>query len=229
MNDPVENKDLGLMGFDFQRLEVPDPERWMRELQERVTASRDRVRLASFTGDETELAGPDLTFGSCFVRPRMWEQYGERHSGICLVFDRAMLESRIETELAEVPHYSGDVRYTPGGWAQSNARTAADADMLDRGFQEVVIQAHIDTYKDDFFFLKMDDWAAEHEYRLVLLDRSEEYGSFSYGESLHSVVLGERFPDWMWPAAKSATEEAGLQLLQLGWHDGRPFVMGTET
>jgi hypothetical protein len=228
MNDPVQNKDLGFMGFDFQRHGIDRPEHRMRVLQERVESTRDDVRLVSFTRDVTTYTGADIVFGSCFVRPRMWDHYGERHAGICLVFNRDRFERRVHELFRDRTYFCEEVRYTPAGWAGSRARSFAHLDLVDDDPRNVAVTAHIARFHEDFFFLKTDDWSSEHEYRVVVLERGEEFSYLPYGDALNAVVLGERFPLELHDHAQTAADTAGVQLLELGWADGRPFVSGFE-
>jgi hypothetical protein len=66
------------------------------------------------------------------------------------------------------------------------------------------VRDYIKTNRDAYFFLKSDDFATEHEYRVLLADGDGDHISIEYSDSLVGVVLGERFPAWQEPGAIKA-------------------------
>jgi hypothetical protein len=87
---------------------------------------------------------------------------------------------------------------------------------------------HIENYRDDFFFLKSDDWASEHEFRALLLSPEGEYAYVEFDDALRAIVLGEGFPAWQIPGALDACQQAGVELKKIVWHAGRPFAVREE-
>jgi hypothetical protein len=87
MRDPVENKDI--LPSIAWRGDPPDAGRAIDEVYAQLKAARDRMRVLSFTHDadrRAEYAG----FDCCWSRPRMWEQYGDKHRGVCLLAECKM-------------------------------------------------------------------------------------------------------------------------------------------
>jgi hypothetical protein len=83
MRDPTENKHLQ-PGIPITERSLSSEA--MQAVWARVRQARDGCRVLSMTRDLTdpEIAGD--TFEACWARPRMWEQYGDIHRGVCLVF-----------------------------------------------------------------------------------------------------------------------------------------------
>jgi hypothetical protein len=56
-------------------------------------------------------------------------------------------------------------------------------------------------------------------------DEVADYVFVPYGgaESIAAVILGERFPRWQLPAATSACDQAGVELLQVQWDAAMPY------
>ena len=83
------------------------------------------------------------------------------------------------------------------------------AEVFKRGLNADEILAHeqpapavrdyLEANRDAYFFLKSDDFATEHEYRVVLAGGDGDHISIDYSKSLVGVVLGERFPAWQVP------------------------------
>lgn len=55
---------------------------------------------------------PDAVFGRGYAHSRMWAQYAEKHTGVCLIVDRQKLSNRIAKELGHKGTiYHGSVDY----------------------------------------------------------------------------------------------------------------------
>jgi hypothetical protein len=231
MRDPAENKDI--RPNIFASGIGAEADRAIYEFYAQIKAARDRMRVLSLTRDG-DGGGDSSTFDCCWARPRMWEQYGDNHLGVCLLFDRARLERAIcEQWPDDQIRQLGNVEYRRDGSAEVWRRTAyvprgpSDEEDL-AGMAADLIRDNPDAY----FFLKSDDFATEYEYRVVLtasIRNEEEYAYVDYRDSLVGVVLGERVPPWQRAAAIKAcsTLEAKLGKGKLGrieWIHGRPRV-----
>lgn len=76
-------------------------EAWLAAIQ-KLKEARDRVRLLSLTRDVEDYEGHAKIFGCCWARPRLWEQYGDEHRGVCLVFNRALFEEALQNSLGKI-------------------------------------------------------------------------------------------------------------------------------
>lgn len=79
MRDPIENKDI-LPSISWYG---SDADSAIQAVYTELRTAHDRMRVLSFTRDaerDAEYAG----FDCCWSRPRMWEQYGDLHRGVCL-------------------------------------------------------------------------------------------------------------------------------------------------
>lgn len=223
MRDPLENKDL-LHGLGF----YGDQPEWgpvYDAVVRGVNFIRGQARLLSFTRDAPlRASAAHPLFRCCWARPRMWEQYGDIHRGVALVFDRQGLEETLAEELRRrAPFYLGEVRYTPAGLADSAARTIVDDRVFDSAKRSVAVAGHLEQHHQDFYFLKTDDWATEYEYRAVVIDPEGGEVRVAYGDALRAVVVGERFPDWQVPSAVEACAAAGVELRRVKWLNQRPW------
>ena len=95
------------------------------------------------------------------------------------------------------------------------------------------VARYVMKHERDLFFVKALDWASEHEFRCTLIPSVEpgtdppEYSFVSYGSALREVVLGERFPKWQIPAARTMCDRRGIEVSQIQWRLGRPWPMPT--
>ena len=95
MRDPIENKDwvhvlLGSPAWSVEKV---------RELEAVANAVAYETKILSFTLDgSTE--GRRTEYARGYARPRMWEQYGQNHEGVCLVFDHERLRFQVDEQCA---------------------------------------------------------------------------------------------------------------------------------
>ena len=229
MRDPLENKELifNSVGGWGNSAEIS-----FGDLQGAIRRVRDAMRILSFTQGQERTSTDHLDaalFRCSWARPRMWEQYAENHSGVCLVFDRARLVEAIRYELARVGSYwDREVVYNLGGFATSDA-AAIDYDPTQGLSIEEAVAVHAVTYAQEFFFLKTEDWASEREYRFVLEpastdpDPADERPHFvSFADALRYVLVGERFSLWQSDSAQRISEAAGAELRFMDWEHGFP-------
>jgi hypothetical protein len=225
MRDPVENKYVqpGIPMFP----EGPAPSSAMCEsVWAHVKEVRDGCRLLSLTRDATDPNIPGDTFGASWSRPRMWEQYGDLHRGVCLVFDRQRLENALRRAFPRTGTlYTGPVEYSRSGIADSAAEALRGVDV--RGDEAAVLDAvasYIEDNYDAFFFLKHDDFESEREFRALVTARSDEYLFVDYDDAVQAVILGERFPGWQVAGVVELCGEHDIPVLQIGWERGRPSL-----
>ena len=89
------------------------------------------MRVLAFSrdaGDGVRLR--DHAFDCSWARPRMWEQYGDNHTGACLLFDRGRLEATLMNDVGEERLYVGGVTYHREGIAASPGQHMTDAANL---------------------------------------------------------------------------------------------------
>lgn len=191
MRDPAENKDLLPSAAVPRGQEHAEREYFaaIRKLKE----ERDRVRLLSFTSDVSYEPRAKI-FGCCWARPRLWEQYADTHRGVCLVFERVLLAEAVQSDFGEGQVSIGEVEYTPAGIWDSAATFLHNQLLLDMAARDNAMHDYLISRRQEFFFLKSDDWAAEHEVRVLLTHSADKYAYAKYGQALVGVVLGEHFP-----------------------------------
>jgi hypothetical protein len=223
MDDPLENQDF-FLGMAYTGSGPPDEAGALFEAMGRVKDIRDGMRVLSLTRDVVR-PSYQPSYGCCWARPRMWQQYAEAHRGACLVFDQAELESELTGQLGRLgTYYHGEVQYSPGGFYSSAAKTITEPAILNPSTRARALERYVETYHQDFFFLKDEDWATEYEYRYVLLLPSDEYAHVDYGSALKAVVVGDKFLLWHWLAARTVCDSASVELRRMRWEGGHLFA-----
>lgn len=180
VNDPLENQPWRLAGSMF--LEGVDSEHQVD--QAFVDATHEAVtiwgsaRMVALTRDAPEAAGYDEdseVFGRGWARARMWDQYAEKHSGVCLVFEKQGFEDAVRGSLLKREYaspYSRSVRYSHKGPA-SRSLSFDLAEVIERG--PTAIRQFVEDHHADLFFSKTKDWESEYEHRLVVTAPDDDY------------------------------------------------------
>lgn len=220
MRDPVENQDLTFSvtpkepKANKKTYGLADLARG-HPVTRALNQVRDGGRIASLTRDDDKQAG---TFGCCWARPRMWEQYADEHRGACLVFNRDRFRAAFYALDPKGVPFDNDVTYSEAGIADWHPEGPDDIEdrkaVLDFMFKHTT----------ELFFTKTEDWRTEHEYR-VLLFPTKDTGDMCflpYADALEAVVVGAHFPDWALAGAQEQCDEAGVDLRRIGWTRGRP-------
>jgi hypothetical protein len=232
MRDPLESRELSF-AIATSDDGTDDDKALMDKVIDAVRQLRNRTLLLSFTIDETRgYTEDDRPFMRAWARARTWEQYASNHAGVCIAFDREQALSHIHAQLREISGIvgMGRVLYTPRGFRDTDAATVS-LDLFRHDF-EANIAMFMYARERDLFRTKTLDWQSEHEYRVTIMtDRTAAddylYVPFGDARSVRAVILGERFPEWQFPAAKWAREQVGVELLKLQWRDGLPWPLPT--
>jgi hypothetical protein len=224
MRDPLENKAWGFTGSAWSD---PDPDvtnKAYMTFHRRVNEIRASAKLLSLT-----LASPESAIGNDeeeeegWSLARMWEQYGETHRGVCLVFKRDVLIKAITASLRAqglACPYNKPVRYSRAEF--STGRTELDLLELANDYSEAMARRWVEDRNDVLFFRKMPDWRTEREYRFVVTAPGSDFVYASYSDALEAVIVGEKFPRWQVAGAAGVADAARATLEQVFWAQGRP-------
>ncbi len=155
-------------------------------------------------------------------KPRMWSQYGQNHSGICLVFSKESLMTTIKNELSQnYLIYDENVNYKEIDFESLNI------DNNDLIANEIVM-THIKRDYKNIFFQKHLDYKGENEFRIVLIqkDKNPFYQSppVDISNSLKLIILGDRFPNVYLPTIKDLSTNLNIEFKQLHWEHNQYFL-----
>jgi Protein of unknown function (DUF2971) len=231
MRDPLENQPWNFTFFsgsgptDDAALiaKVKTQDRFKEAASKRI---KKGCHLLSLTIDAKPSPGSEHElFSRGWARARLWEQYAEKHQGVCLVFDRDRLVQHaggaafIRDRSADL--YAGPVSYDDRGLRKpifDQHAVESEPDYLDE---------YIATHHEALFFRKTLDWETEHEYRFVAVSKLEPGScdapslSMDYGDALTHVIAGEHLPGWQRVAVETACREIGAEALLIKWKNYR--------
>jgi hypothetical protein len=159
----------------------------------------------------------------------LWSHYGDKYAGVCLRLDQdKLLESFLRHSEPASFAFHGPVRYLNG---QNSASTISGVDLgqVKEFGADAAALAYAAKNKDPLFFRKHSDWAYESEYRLVLLNQSDDYDHIDIRDAVTGVVLGNRFPEQNLRMVQEALESyPNVEVEQLQFHQRRLFCVPLE-
>lgn len=190
---------------------------------------KDVCKLACFTQDmDSSKSDYNNIFDKGYCLPRMWSQYGDNHSGVCLVFSQRQLLKNIETDTSafHLPKdtlfrvFANPVKY------DNDSQKLFDALTLkyeqDRGKSEdQLLEERVDT----LLFNKYLNYAHEQEFRIVLFSKffeSSETIDVKFGDALDAIILGVRFRKVFEPSVRELAIRLKVPVLRMSWYNGVP-------
>lgn len=186
---------------------------------------RDSVRLLCFTEDRpSSLILP--RYGTGPRRARMWAQYAENHTGVCLCFDGERLIDAARNQLRPTPPsrtlmHEG-VCYAPeGNYPRDLALVQPEAEQDLQAYIETMVSKH----SEDLFFTKDWDWSAETEYRLLLRGETSNDESIDIRDALEAVIAGPLFHRVYRPGLYKLCVELEVEPYLLQWETGQPSIV----
>jgi len=158
-----------------------------------------------------------------FLKSRMWSQYGENHSGVCLVFSKKKLIETIykKFDSEDFLIYEGIVDYKDKlGKSYSAFQIQLDWPESANNSPYNITVSHIDKYHTALFFRKLKEYIDETEYRIVLLRTNEQANielDFDITDSLMGIILGDQFPLVYKPAIEKLCASKNIYCRKLVW------------
>jgi|SRR5579871_882527 len=216
-NDPRENKKMGFgLALPTEQMTGFD----VRSFQNLVTENlQERVRILCLTADSVQLAtGNKDDYERGFCHSRMWAQYADRHTGMCLMLDASVLKQEIERSLSSLyAVYSGRVHYHnvhPDGTAFNMSLHGVVVDQY-----EAKIREHIHEKREALWFTKLKDWSDEQEFRWVLWAAADVSGDafVSIKDALKCIVVGCDCPVHHEIRAHDYGRQLGIRVHRIHW------------
>lgn len=145
-----------------------------------------------------------------FLKPRMWDQYGDNYEGVCLAFDKKELKEN------NLGIYSKDVEYINYEEFHRNNYSIDLFKLHEVGFEEYIkIQSNKIRQNS---FLKHKDYHGENEYRFVSFKDEEIF--LDIGNSLKAIILPQRnLTDFKDKWFNDYGTENSVKVFYINWND----------
>ena len=157
-NDPRETK---YWHFDVPEIKATHDFQLLheREISDRI---KRNIGSLSFARDTNTIEG--------YYRPKMWAQYAENHTGVCIIFNRDRLLSSIHRTLnpigrvyaENIEYFSPERDFDPRG-----CMNITRDDIIQENVNVIAEQIMEEPYRTFYFFRKHIDWQDETEFRVL--------------------------------------------------------------
>ncbi|MDP8269317.1 MAG: DUF2971 domain-containing protein [Candidatus Tenebribacter davisii] len=153
-----------------------------------------------------------------YEKSRMWSQYGEEHSGICLVFSKEELEKILDTITAEkIKSFKDIMDYRIINLSDF---PIIEINKLNRKGVEKYCEEKIQNEQKTFFFTKDEDYKDESEFRIVILSENEDYFFIDIAMCLKGIIVGDKFPEVYHSLLLQISNEKNIEIRKLTYSKG---------
>lgn len=157
-----------------------------------------------------------------YNRPRMWAQYAENHSGVCLIFNGKKLHENIRSSLSkESKLFCGVVNYKNYGSIASKPLPRNNL-LLNKSKLSDTLREHYLKYYEHYFLSKYPDWQNETEYRWLVHNTSNAPEFVDITGALKTVIVGSDFPTVYEPAIIAVCKKLKVDVGKMEWRNGLP-------
>jgi hypothetical protein len=140
---------------------------------------------------------------SGYKMPRMWAQYGQNHTGVCIEFDKKELVEKIKTSFN--PVFYGNVAY------KSNFKLIdIETDKLD---DKEYLKNFMVKNRTQIFFTKHTDWLTEREFRFLYCGKNDYVVHLR--ALIKGIYLGINFNKYYYPMIKYFNQGNNLSIFQM--------------
>lgn len=227
VNDPRESKSWTI-AVSLPLSQNPKTEDWDAASARISNALKGYAKLACFSLDRENCINrwhPDGLLGRGFARPSMWHHYADKHTGVCLMFDRAKLDRTFRKQIGHGALRSSKVEYSDDGSLMDLESHPFLMNMVGVDSRSQYLERlthHVNKFLPQLFFQKLTDWSHEEEYRWVYFDQDARPCELSFDDSLAAIVIGGNSPrararEVLKHCVKYETEVATLE-----WISGYP-------
>ncbi|MBM7605973.1 hypothetical protein JOC75_004001 [Metabacillus crassostreae] len=227
MNDPRERQNWRF-GFSGSL----DNDEFFKMQDELNSILKSNTKLICFTKD---MVGSEDYFmehdGRGYSHPRMWAQYGGNHTGVCLMFDKTILEKVIDDEFSQrgLIHH-GFVNYGARSLNSHYAFNSINSEEIQSLGLKLFSKQHLNKYYKELFFEKMLDWKDESEYRWVFFSNEDRhYEVFKFQDALVGIILGVDFPPVYETIIESYCKKSNIHVIRMDWYNGKPNILPVYT
>ncbi len=225
-NDPKESKDWEFnlatyRGRDLGAYKFQETSQWFS------AALKSNAKLACFSLDRPPLTGDHTRdiLNRGLAKPRMWAQYSENHTGVCLVFDKVKLLEAVKASFRSMLCLAGPVTYQNHYIVRSLKphEFMIDVDLLETLGPKDYVGAHLQQHHKALFFEKLLDWRDESEWRIVLLADTDSDLYVPIHESLIGVIHGASIERKESDKVFALTESWIVEHMGLTWKNSSPW------
>lgn len=220
-NDPIESLrpsyNLSWSGSSDEHSDHirKETEGFVENIYQKILNQISSTRQLCFCQNKLYDDGSIKEFG--FLKPRMWDNYGEKYMGVCLVFSKSKLVETIQKH--ELHIIKSDVSYTSYWELRQNHFRINLNEVLSNPSE---YETRLRSLMNKRLFSKHIDYQGENEFRLISFDEGRVYIPIS--NCLTGVIVSfvGLSPGGDFKFFKDYSTENSINLYHLNWEDSDP-------
>lgn len=167
----------------------------------------------------------ERTISRGFSRARLWATCADNHRGMCFVFDKKALTDTVFKHIDKRNVLLSNVNYSTLD-KHAEAYRVNFSDVKKLGIKKS-FKKNLKNIVNTVFFHKTNDWDDEEEYRIVILNNSDEYIYISINDCLRGIIVGSEF-NKVYNPILFELHDIGIKIGRISWDNGKPYVHETK-
>ncbi|MDO3695994.1 DUF2971 domain-containing protein [Wenyingzhuangia sp. chi5] len=191
------------------------------EISEFVTRNLKNIRQVCFCKNDQNIninnsqKIPYEYYG--FMKPRMWDQYGDKYNGVCLAFDIEKLKKN-NPEIE-----SNNIEYISYHDFKKDIFSIEHSEVKEIGMEKYCEKILSNMKK--YSFLKHQDYSGENEYRFISLDKNY----LNIKDSLKAIIVSERnLSPFARQQLENFAEINNIKYFQINWESSGVRISSLE-
>ena len=160
-------------------------------------------------------------FNFGYAKSRMWSQYADKHTGVCLVFSKIEIKNYLESKSTE--YFDDNVCYDNEYKAYDLHSVKLNHDDTDKAQKDFL--KHLLKNKEPYFLWKFEDFKNENEYRFVIRNSKKQYVYIPIRKALKGIIIGHRFPEAYKQLINHFASKLNIPLKQVLWEKRGPELL----
>ncbi len=208
--DPIENSGHGINYSNFNKQEeISD---FARELRNKYIKQSQNVKQLSFCMNEYADNKMHKIDKYGFIKPRMWDQYGDHYKGVCFGFDKKKLKINEEKQVAgKVVYYTYD-EFIGIEHFSINAQITPDINISEPEYIQ-----NLSKKFNQLFFKKHIDYIGENEYRIISFSETD-FDYIDIEKSINCIIIsGFVESNYDYRVLRKYAKKLNIPLIQILW------------
>ena len=209
MNDPRESKEwrfapIARTGEDIDSYAMVEyNDALSKRAHDAGRLAQQIVKVLAFSTDDqacAPYANEESVNLRGFAHSAMWYHYAEKHTGVCLVLDKARFSAAVERWAMRPENlkvrdsvFHGLVQYKERWWPE--LPIGGTAYVLEDSGRSLQFETftHIRRFWRELLLEKSTDWSYEREYRWLFLAEGPDHLDVFFDDALVGIVVGADF------------------------------------
>jgi hypothetical protein len=215
-NDPLEKEEWNVSSGggsnpnNFKAVDMIAAARFWKERSYRLSFCMDLPERRDSDHYKDELLGLGC------ADSKMWAQYANKHTGVCIVLDKDLFIESIKDQIK-------DALLLDHSKVEYKTKVRTSSTDYDKAAQNGGKEYFLDKLRIEpkpFFFQKHIDWQHEQEFRTIAVFRDPNDVFVNIERCVRGLMLGTYFPNH-WYLDKPKLAKTFRQIYQMSWDYGK--------